>query len=306
MRKYLGESMVQNPSQILKGIKATKDYFVGIDSDGCAFDTMEIKHKECFCPNTVLFWELQVISKFVREAWDFVNLYSNTRGYNRFKALLRVIELLSERKEVINRNTELPNLNPLLKWTQKETKLGNPALEKYAVETDDPIIITALKWSIEINNDVERMVHGISPFPFMKESLEKLGEHADAMVISQTPVEALNREWEENSMSKYVSFIAGQEFGTKTEHLMYGAKGKYEDDKILMIGDAPGDMIAAKTNGVLFYPINHGHEEESWNRFYNESLRKFFEGNYNGEYEDKLISEFNQFLPATPPWEVNN
>ena len=26
------------------------DFFVGIDSDGCAFDTMEIKHKECFAP----------------------------------------------------------------------------------------------------------------------------------------------------------------------------------------------------------------------------------------------------------------
>ena len=25
-------------------------FFVGIDSDGCAFDSMEIKHKECFCP----------------------------------------------------------------------------------------------------------------------------------------------------------------------------------------------------------------------------------------------------------------
>ena len=27
-----------------------KPYLVCIDSDGCVFDTMEIKHKECFCP----------------------------------------------------------------------------------------------------------------------------------------------------------------------------------------------------------------------------------------------------------------
>jgi len=31
-----------------------------------------------------------------------------------------------------------------------------------------------------------------------------------------------------------------------------------------MIGDAPGDMIAAKSNGVLFNPINPHHEEDSW------------------------------------------
>ena len=34
-------------------------FLVGIDSDGCAFDTMELKHKECFIPVTINYWELQ-------------------------------------------------------------------------------------------------------------------------------------------------------------------------------------------------------------------------------------------------------
>ena len=50
--------------------------------------------------------------------------------------------------------------------------------------------------------------------------------------------------------------IAGQEYGTKAEHLALAAKGKYADDHILMIGDAPGDFKAAKSNGVLYFPIN--------------------------------------------------
>ena len=29
------------------------DFFIGIDSDGCVFDTMEVKHKECFIPNMI-------------------------------------------------------------------------------------------------------------------------------------------------------------------------------------------------------------------------------------------------------------
>jgi len=298
--------MIQDPFQILKDIKVTKDFFVGIDSDGCAFDTMEIKHKECFCPNTILYWDLQIISKYVRESWDFVNLYSNTRGYNRFQALIRVIELLSKRKEVIDRKAKLPDLTPLIEWTKKETKLGNPALEKYSLKNNDPIIQTTLKWSLEINKDVKKMVYGIPPFPLMKESLVKLREKADAMVISQTPVEALTREWDENDITKYVSIIAGQEFGTKTEHLMYGAKGKYDDDKILMIGDAPGDKKAAKANNVLFYPINPGREEKSWEKFYNEALDKFFTGEYKGDYEESLITEFNKYLPSVPPWKEIN
>lgn len=294
--------MLNEMHQKLKDIKATHEYFVGIDSDGCAFDTMEIKHKECFCPNTVMYWGLQSISKYARDAWDFVNLYSKSRGCNRFLALLETIQLLSERKEVLDRKAKLPDMGPLIEWTKKESKLGNPALKVYASEVSDPVIDIALKWSEAINVMINEMVHGITPFPYMRESLQKLSEKADSMVISQTPVEALTREWTENEIIQYVKIIAGQEFGKKEEHLKYGAKGKYDDKKILMIGDAPGDMKAAKANGVLFYPINPGEEEKSWERFYNESLDLFFEGKYTEAYEKKLIDEFQGFLPEKPPW----
>jgi len=129
--------MTENPQKELVDLKPQKEFFIGIDSDGCAFDTMEIKHKECFCPNTVKYWNLQIVSKYVREAWDFVNLYSKTRGTNRFKALVRVMELLAERKEVKNRRAKIPELNSIRKWMEVETKLGNPALEKYAAKVND-------------------------------------------------------------------------------------------------------------------------------------------------------------------------
>lgn len=140
----------------------------------------------------------------------------------------------------------------------------------------------------------------------MRESLEKLALRADAMVVSQTPGEALKREWEEHNIAQYVRVICGQEYGTKTEHLRYAAKGKYPDEKILMIGDAPGDMKAAKANGVLFFPINPGHEVESWERFYREGLDRFFNGTYAGSYEYELIRDFNGYLPQLPPWKKQN
>ena len=61
-------------------------------------------------------------------------------------------------------------------------------------------------------------------------------------------------------------------------------------------------MKAAKSNGVLFYPVNPGHEEASWERFYKEALDKFFTGTYLGEYEDELIKEFEDYLPEHPHW----
>ncbi|MBK7629510.1 MAG: HAD family hydrolase [Ignavibacteriales bacterium] len=295
--------MIDNPQKVLEDLKPTKEFFVGIDSDGCVFDTMEIKQKEAFCPTFIKHYKLQKISKYAREVWEFVNLYSKTRGVNRFKALLRAIELLERRPEVKARGMKFLDMTAVAEWVNIENKLGNPALEKYAKEKDDYLINLTLDWSKEVNKIIEEMVFDIPPFPFVKESLDKMKEKADLIVVSQTPGEALTREWEEHNIQDYVRVIAGQEYGTKTEHLKYAAKGKYSDKKILMIGDAPGDQSAAKSNGVLFYPINPGHEEESWKRFYEESADKFFSGTFAGDYEEKLLKEFESYLPELPGWE---
>ncbi len=295
-------SQSDNFQDQLKSLKPHKDFFIGIDSDGCVFDTMEIKQKECFCPNFIKFYNLQRVSKYARETWEFVNLYSKTRGVNRFKALLEAVHLLGERKEVKARKAPMPDMSALAEWVSEETKLGNPALGSYALRVNDPRIDLALKWSGKVNRDIEEMVFGIPPFPLVEESLRKLSPKADSIVVSQTPVEALKREWEENSIDKYVHLIAGQEYGTKTEHIALAAKDKYPDNNILMIGDAPGDYKAATSNGVLFYPVNPGSEEDSWDRFYNEALDKFFSGTYQGDYENRLIEEFNAHLPEKPVW----
>lgn len=294
--------MINNPHQQLIDLKPNKDFFIGIDSDGCVFDTMEIKQKEAFCPMFIKHFNMQRISKYARETWEFVNLYSKTRGINRFKALLRAFELLQNRSEVIAREMHFLDMTPLKEWVQNENKLSNSTLQSYALEKNNWVINKTLEWSIEVNKVIAEIVFDIPPFPFVKDSLTKMKDKADLMVVSQTPVEALVREWEEHNIKDFVRIIAGQEYGTKSEHIKYAAKGKYDDDNILMIGDAPGDLSAAKSNGVLFYPINPGHEDESWKRFYDESLDKFLNGTYKGEYEDLLIKEFENLLPENPSW----
>jgi len=293
-----------NPQEKLKALNPTKPFFIGIDSDGCAFDTMEIKQKECFCPNFIRYYGLQKVSKFARETWEFVNLYSKSRGINRFLAVIETIRLLEQRPELSARGMELPDISSLLSWTKTENKLGNPTLIEFAAKANDPEINRALEWSVKVNEDIGQLVFGMPPFPFVRESLEALNEQADALVVSQTPVEALEREWEENGIEGFVRLIAGQEYGTKTEHLALAAKGKYPDDHILMIGDAPGDFKAARANGVLYFPINPGKEDESWERFYREGLKKFFEGSYAGAYETELIREFDSYLPEKPTWKT--
>ena len=291
-----------NPIEQLLALRPEKEFFIGIDSDGCAFDTMEIKQKECFCPNFIKYYGMQPVSKYARETWEFVNLYSTYRGCNRFLAVVETLKFLALRPEIKSRNFTVPSPAPIEEWTRKESKLGNPALKKYAAEINDPFITKTLEWSLKVNEDIEKLVFGITPFPFVRECLEKIRSAADVMVVSQTPYEALKREWEENRIDHYLRMIAGQEHGTKAEHLKYAAKGKYPDEKILMIGDANGDLKAARSNGVLFFPVNPGKEEESWEKLFTEGLDRFFAGTYKGEYEDKLIKEFETYLPEKPHW----
>jgi phosphoglycolate phosphatase-like HAD superfamily hydrolase len=147
---------------------------------------------------------------------------------------------------------------------------------------------------------IDEIVYGIPPFPWVCESLAKFNEYSDMIVVSQTPGEALNREWAEHNIDRYFKIIYGQEYGAKAEHIQYAAKGKYPDEKILMIGDAPGDMIASKSNGTLFYPINPGDEEDSWELLNKEGIDRFLNGSFAGDYENTLIKEFNKCLPKTP------
>jgi len=294
--------MTADPQAPLRDFAPQHEFFVGIDSDGCVFDTMEIKHKECFIPNIINYWNLQAVSKYAREAGEFVNLYSKHRGVNRWPALLLVFDLLADRAEVQRRGVKLPEVPALRDWVKTEKALGNPQLKAAVESTGDPLLKHALAWSEAVNATIADMVHDVPPFPFVRESYAKLAPRADMICVSQTPGEALNREWREHEIDGYAAVIAGQEMGSKTEHLKLAAAGKYAEGHCLMIGDAPGDFKAARANDFLFYPIKPGSEDESWERFHGEAMPKFFAGRYAGDYEKRLIAEFEAILPETPPW----
>lgn len=283
--------------------KPKHSYLVGIDSDGCAFDSMEVKHKECFIPNTINSYDLQGISKYAREAAEFVNLYSKSRGINRFPALVETLEWLQRRPEVKARGIAIEIPAGLVDWMQRETKLGNPALQSAVAASNDPDLVRALAWSQAVNDTVADLVRGVPPFPFVRDCLEKLLGRADLLVISATPNEALEREWQEHDLARYVDAICGQEVGTKKETLAVAKQ--YNPGHVLMIGDAPGDYQAAVANQALFYPINPGDEEASWKRLRDEGIDRFLGGGFVGAYQDALLEEFDRRLPESPPWPVD-
>jgi hypothetical protein len=287
----------------LKNLKPGHDYFVGIDSDGCVFDSMEVKQKEFFIPNALKYFNLFPISKVLRETWEFVNLYSVHRGGNRFPAIIKVFELLEKRDEIAGTGCKLPDMRSLKKWVRSESKLGNAALRRYYESRPDRSLEPVLRWTEAVNREISEWLHDVPPFPHAVSAIKKISAIADIIVVSQTPLEALEREWLENDLKKFIRLIAGQEHGTKSEHIELAARGKYPENKILLIGDAIGDMNAAKDNRVLFYPIIPGKEDRSWERLISEGLDKFVNGKYSGSYQNSLLEEFIKHLPSAPPWQ---
>lgn len=198
----------------LKQYQPRHEFLVCIDSDGCAFDTMEIKHKECFCPATVLAWGLQPVARYAREIWEYTNLYSKDRGRTRFHELVMLFDWLEKRSEITERGFTIPDIASLRSWVEHSTILNNDELKRYP---DDPVLQRTLAWSLACNRRIKEMVFGIPPFPGVRESLIKLTRTCDIVIVSATARQALQAEWQEHDLMKYVRLLCAQEDGTKGE-----------------------------------------------------------------------------------------
>jgi len=294
--------MSESPQAKLESFIPRHDCFVGIDSDGSVFPTMDIKQKQCIIPVTVEHWGLQEISPYVWETAEFVSLRSIWRGSNRFQVLAKVFDLCRERPEIERSGVIVPDLTSLKELAAAGVALSHPGIKKVVDETGDPVLASALEWNEKVNAAIAEKVTEVEPFPHARESVDKVSARADVIVISTSPSETLEREWTAQGMAGLVAMIAGQEMGSKPDQLRRAVDGRYAAGRVLMIGDAIGDLDAAETVGAAFYPINPGGEEESWHRFLNEAADRFFAGTYTGDYQHQLIQGFKQLLPDTPPW----
>ena len=279
--------------------------FVGIDSDGCVFDTMEIKQKDFFHPHIIRHWGLEAIEPQVRAAAEFTYLYSTFRGLNRFMGLCKTFELLNDWPEARNQ-AALPDPADLRAYCDSGLPLSNETIRAEAERTGSRLLAQAHEWSVALNEDIDRNMPDPPPFEGVEEALQRIQQNSDAIVISQTQAVALLKDWYRDDLARYVSVIAGPELGSKIDHFSMAAVDRYPANAILMIGDAPGDRATARAIGCNFYPINPGHEVESWQRFMDEAYDRFLAGGFSEDYQSRLIHEFNALLPGTPPWKLIN
>ena len=275
----------------LEAFARKRDFLVCVDSDGCAMDTMDIKHIRCFGPCMVKEWKLEAWEGQILDRWNEINLYSMTRGINRFLALAMALEEINESL------TPVEGVEKLSAWVKEADELSNGSVQRKAEESGLEIFRKALAWSKAVNQSISELPEETKkPFEGVAEGLKAAHESADVAIVSSANLEAVVEEWQKHGLMDSVDVCLTQNVGSKAycigKMLEYG----FAADHVLMIGDAPGDLSAAQKNGVLYYPILVKHEKESWETFVKEALPRFLQGTYKGDYQEQQIQAFRSNL----------
>lgn len=260
-------------AETLEHFKPTKAYLICVDSDGCAMDTMDIKHSQCFGPCMVEEWGLGQWAKPILARWNEINLYTMTRGINRFKGLALALW------EIDRQYTRIDGILALKAWADTAPELSNAALEEKVREGCHPVFQKALFWSRAVNTAIQALPDSSkNPFPGALEGLAAAHRFADVAVVSSANREAVEEEWKRCRLLDHVDLLCCQDSGGKAYCISELKKKGYAPDHILMVGDAPGDKTAAENSGVYYYPILVRHESESWKEFRDTALEKFRTG----------------------------
>ena len=263
-----------------------KKYFIGSDSDGTAFDSMTIKHRKAFIPEMLKVWHLEEYSEKVFEICEYINLYSPTRGIDRFSGLKVTFDSFKAA------GIPVPDYSALDGFLRDAGKLSNTTLTAYLEQHDDAFLQDVLVWSKNADVVFQQEVESLMPFKMVKTALEKAFPSADIAVISSASMQSLESDWKKDALLDCVSQVYGQEFGNKKAQLKAATDGKYQDGCKLMIGDAKGDHEAAESANAWFYPMIPGREEQSWQELYDKYLDIYLSGNFTTAVQDELLDKF--------------
>ncbi len=267
-----------------------KEFLVCVDSDGCAMDTMDIKHMRCFGPCMVREWGLQAWEEPILTRWNEVNLYTMTRGINRFEGLSLALQ------EIQKKYCGIEGLDDLVAWVDKSDELSNNALERAIAESPSVCLKKALAWSNAVNAAIACLPQEmLRPFSLVKEVLAYAHRFADIAIVSSANRAAVMDEWGRYSLLDHVDVIMAQDSGSKASCIAQLLDSGYAPEHVLMCGDAPGDLRAAQKNGVYFYPILVHCENESWREFMDSGLDRLISGQYEA-YERNKIGAFHENL----------
>ena len=275
---------------IFDSFERKHDYLVCVDSDGCVMDTMNCKHFHCFGPCMVTEWGLEEWKDEILDRWNVINLFSMTRGINRFKGLAMAL------KEIDGKYKKITGVDALVHWADTAPALSNDGVVKAAAEATDAdaklVFEKALSWSKAVNAAIVELPEELKvPYAGAKEGLAAAHAFADVAMVSSANRDAVEEEWGKFGLLEHTDIVLAQDVGSKAACIAAMLKFGYDLDKVVMVGDAPGDCDAAEKNNVYYYPILVNHEKESWDEAIAVAFGKLQSGEY-AEYGAEMKQKF--------------
>jgi phosphoglycolate phosphatase-like HAD superfamily hydrolase len=175
-------------------------------------------------------------------------------------------------------------------WVNSTQEFSNASLQREIDKNDNICLRKAISWSNNLNNAIEGLTDDEKkPFAGVKQTLESCHKLANIAIVSSANGGAVRDEWYKYGLAEHVDVILTQEMGDKAYCISAMQSKGYCKDKVLMVGDAVGDLKAAESSGVLFYPILVGKEEASWQNLLNEAVPKLVNGSFDKTYQKQLI-----------------
>ena len=174
----------------LKDFKKTHDYLICVDSDGCAMDTMDIKHFRCFGPCMVEEWGLEQWAQPILSRWNDINLYTMTRGINRFKGLALAL------REIDGKYRRIDGVDELARWVASAPALSNDGVKAAIEAGGGEVLSKALSWSMKVNEIINALPFDVKkPFGGVLEGLKYAHGLADIAIVSSANLQAVDEEW---------------------------------------------------------------------------------------------------------------
>ena len=235
---------------IFDSFERKHDYLVCVDSDGCVMDTMNCKHFNCFGPCMVAEWGLEQWKDEILDRWNVINLFSMTRGINRFKGLAMAL------KEINAKYKPITGVDALVHWADTAPALSNDGAAKAAAEAEDAdaklVLTKALNWSKAVNAAIVELDESLKvPYDGAKEGLAAAHQFADVAMVSSANRDAVEEEWGKFGLLEHTDIVLAQDVGSKAACIKEMLKFGYDLNKVVMVVTLPATAMQPRRTAFI-------------------------------------------------------
>jgi len=273
-----------------------------LDSAGTVLDCMGVRHSLAYFPAFADAFFKGADKAALEEVWSFVALRSRSRSASRFRLLVSALRLARRHPSIGSRRQREEEVAAALDhWLASERAPTAAAIERAMRDRSfAESLVPAAIWSL----DVDARLSALPPvraFEGAREALKELSARARIVVAGEGRAQDTERDWRKagllgSSLGLGEVAFVGEEGGTIGE--IASAAKSYARGPVLVVGDSPGELEAARSSGTAFFPIRPGKERESWQRL----ARDFFPAFARGERADVDSAGFLAAFAVDPGW----